>query len=228
LGHRIGIPNESMAIHPIEKSFCTSTEAARLLGVSVATVQLWTESGLLVAWKTEGGHRRIQRASVDSLLYRNAGIAAIAAPDAPASSPRRNLKVVAVDDDINLLRLYAVRIQAWSEQVQLQTFDNAYSALLAVGRQSPDLLLMDLHMPDLDGFAMLKILHLAPEMRATRTVVVSGLDADSIAARGGLPPGIEMLPKPVPFDRLEAIGQTLLQTRQAAPALPSSLFKAAP
>ena len=217
-----------MASHPIEKSFCTSTEAARLLGVSVATVQLWTERGRLVAWKTEGGHRRIQRASVDSLLYRNTAIQALATSDAAASSPRRNLKVVAVDDDVNLLRLYAVRIQAWSAQVQLQTFDNAYSALLAVGRQTPDLLLMDLHMPDLDGFAMLKILHMAPEMQATRTVVVSGMDAGSIAAQGGLPAGIEILPKPVPFDRLEAIGRTLLQTRQAVTALPLSISKATP
>lgn len=43
----------------IKKSFCTTREAAGLLGVSVGTVQLWVESGLLQAWKTSGGHRRV-------------------------------------------------------------------------------------------------------------------------------------------------------------------------
>lgn len=41
-----------------------------MLGVSVATVQLWVESGLLDAWKTRGGHRRVQRASIERLLHK--------------------------------------------------------------------------------------------------------------------------------------------------------------
>ena len=36
----------------IEKTFCTTREAADLLGVSVGTTQLWVENGLLAAWKT--------------------------------------------------------------------------------------------------------------------------------------------------------------------------------
>lgn len=46
----------------------TSTEAARLLGVSVSTAQLWMESGVLESWKTPGGHRRARRSAVLSLL----------------------------------------------------------------------------------------------------------------------------------------------------------------
>ena len=224
-----------MASSSIQKSFCTTTEAARLLGVSVATVQLWTESGMLEGWKTEGGHRRIQRASIDRLLYRNATIPAASTEPTQtqetesAPTPRDTLQVVAVDDDVHLLRLYAVRLQAWSATVQLQTFDNAYAALLAVGRRAPDLLLLDLHMPELDGFGMLKILSLAPEMQNTRIVVVSGLDAPEIAARGGIPAGIDILPKPVPFDRLEAMGNALLMLPQRNPAAPTlSATKATP
>ena len=53
----------------VEKSFCTTRQAADLLGVSVGTVQLWVENGLLKAWKTAGGHRRVIRDSVDALLH---------------------------------------------------------------------------------------------------------------------------------------------------------------
>jgi len=43
----------------------STTEAARQLGVSVRTVQLWVESGRLMAWKTAGNHRRIFQWSID-------------------------------------------------------------------------------------------------------------------------------------------------------------------
>ena len=43
----------------VEKVFCTTSEAATILAISVGTVQLWVDSGLLVAWKTAGGHRRV-------------------------------------------------------------------------------------------------------------------------------------------------------------------------
>jgi DNA-binding response OmpR family regulator len=186
---------------------------------------------MLEGWKTEGGHRRIQRASVDRLLYRNSATPP-ENPDPiaePAQALRQTLRVVVVDDDPHLLRLYAVRLQTWSARVQLQTFDNAYAALLAVGRQAPDLLLLDLHMPELDGFSMLKILSQAREMQDTRIVVVSGLDAQGIAARGGIPPDIDVLPKPVPFDRLEALGHATLLRSRRPQVIPSiSVAKATP
>lgn len=47
---------------------CTTRQAAEALGVALRTAQLWTESGRLRAWKTEGGHRRILVASVKELL----------------------------------------------------------------------------------------------------------------------------------------------------------------
>ena len=56
--------------NPILKIFCTTREAADLLGVSIRTAQLWSENGLLAAWKTAGGHRRITRDSIEHLLGR--------------------------------------------------------------------------------------------------------------------------------------------------------------
>ena len=46
---------------------CTTREAAELLGVSLRTIQLWVDNGVLEAWKTVGGHRRVSRQSIDAL-----------------------------------------------------------------------------------------------------------------------------------------------------------------
>ena len=48
--------------------FLTTREAAKALGISLRTAQVWVENGQLDAWKTEGGHRRISRNSVQRLL----------------------------------------------------------------------------------------------------------------------------------------------------------------
>jgi excisionase family DNA binding protein len=51
-----------------EKDYFTSREAAGLLDVAVSTIQLWTNNGVLRAWTTAGGHRRIARSSVEEML----------------------------------------------------------------------------------------------------------------------------------------------------------------
>jgi excisionase family DNA binding protein len=195
---------------PIEKSFCTTREAANLLGVSVGTVQLWVESGLLDAWKTAGGHRRVIRDSVERLLHKvptelMLPSTAAQAPHLPAPVAPRRLSILVVEDDANLLRLYQAKLSSWSLGAQVTTTDNAFAALLMLGRVSPDLLITDLHMPGMDGFEMLKVIRRAPEVAQTTIVVVSGLDTAAIDSRGGLPAGVEVLTKPIPFDRLQQI-----------------------
>lgn len=201
----------------IQKTFCTTREAATLLGVSVGTVQLWAESGLLQAWKTTGGHRRVLRDSVSNLLQDkslkrpDSGVPETPQLLTPPEPGLRRLRVLVVEDDLQLLRLYQVKVSAWHLKPEVTVTDNAMSALMMIGRQSPDLLVTDLHMPGMDGFKMLRVLRDTPETRRTRVVVVSGLDAEEIKDRGGLPADVELLPKPIPFDRLLAVATDLAQ-----------------
>lgn len=203
----------------IEKSFCTTREAAVLLGVSVGTVQLWVESGLLKAWKTAGGHRRVLRDSVESLL-RN-----VPSPSGSAQSPSKGavmpnvsafagplgksqrFTVLVVEDDVHLLRLYQVHLAKWPMAPEVITVSNAVAGLVMVGRCNPDLLITDLHMPGMDGFDMIRVLARLPEAATTTIVVVTGLDGADIQSRGGLPADVAVLSKPIPFDKLLSIAQ---------------------
>lgn len=195
----------------VEKSFCTTREAATQLGVSVGTVQLWVESGLLQAWKTAGGHRRVLRDSVEGLLHKRPAQPVQSGPAVQTPSGPRRMRILVVEDDPDLLRLYQTQIACWPMPTDLTLVDNAISALLHMGRGGPDLLISDLQMTGMDGFGMLKVLHKAPEMAYTKVVVVTGLDAAEVDARGGVPPGVEVLAKPIPFARLLSIAQAVRQ-----------------
>jgi excisionase family DNA binding protein len=188
-----------------QRGLVTTTEAAALLRVSVATVQSWCENGLLVSWRTSGGHRRIERASVERLLGQpQAGADGRRAPAAQRPT------VVVVEDDANLLRLYEARISRWPGQPQVLCLNNMVLALLRIGRQAPKMLILDLHMPGMDGFGMLHHLRHSGSVDDTVIAVVTGLDAGAIEDRGGLPGDVDVFAKPIPFDRLEALWKSAL------------------
>jgi len=151
-------------------AFCTTREAAELLGVSLRTTQMWVESGLLEAWKTDGGHRRIMRSSVEKLLSRQN------TPGLPSPvMPSERLKILVVEDDNALLKLYKLRIAGWDFPVDLSMAANGYEGLMRIGRESPDLLILDLRMPGMDGFQMLQALAVSPLREGMEIVVVTGL-----------------------------------------------------
>ena len=73
---------------PSDDPILTTREAARLLGIAVSTAQQWIEHGLLPAWKTPGGHRRVRLSAVSALLRERAGLAPLApALPVPANAP---------------------------------------------------------------------------------------------------------------------------------------------
>jgi len=201
------LPNSSKVL----KSFCTTREAADLLGVSLRTAQLWTEDGLLQAWKTDGGHRRISRQSVEQLLAEKQG----ETPAAPKTVSDR-LTILVVEDTPEVLRVYERIMARWPFKPQVITARDGMEALLRLGMARPDLLILDLVMPQMDGFQMLAMLQNMPELSGMTSVVVTGLDAKTIALKGGVPAGIPILPKPVPFERLLDIATVVAERKRRA------------
>lgn len=188
---------------PASSEVCSTKEAASLLGVSHRTVQLWVESGVLQAWKTAGGHRRILLSSVHRLVaQRNQAVAAnapaAAAPEPQAATGRR---IVMADDDATLLRLYELEISGWGLDAELIKARDGFDALIRIGEARPDLLISDLNMPGMDGFRMVRTLRADPRYGKMAIVVISGLDRATIASMG-LPEDIPVFSKPVRFAEL--------------------------
>lgn len=200
----------------------STREAAERLGVALRTVQLWVEGGVLPAWKTAGGHRRISRLAVERLLLERraalSGAPAAAEPAAPAGQGAevdRPLRLLVVEDEPGLRRLFAMVIAQWELPIEVTTASDGFEALLCIGRQCPDLLLSDLNMPGMDGFKMIATLRRAGlGFDDLEIVVVTALDAAEIASRGGLPEGVRVFGKPVPFDALETLVRDALALRQ--------------
>ena len=218
----------------VQKIFCTTREASEILGVSLRTAQLWVESGLLEAWKTSGGHRRISRDSVERLLFNpamrsgarqekaDAGNPGTAKPEAPAAG-EPPLAILVVEDSTALRRLYELTLARWPFPVRITTASDGHEALIRLGLQRPDMLIADLNMPKMDGFHMLEAIRAIPELNDLAIVAVTGLDPKEILERGGVPEGVRVLPKPIPFGELQVIAAEVAATRVPRSARPQGL-----
>ncbi len=189
----------------------TTRQAGEALGVAVRTVQLWVESGVLPAWRTAGGHRRIARSAVEKLMAERAQVIAQAPVRHEAEGDsQRALKLLVVEDDPDLLRLFTLMVDGWDFPVELTTATNGFEGLVRIGQIRPDMVVTDLNMPGMDGFQMVRSLKKPGSgFDDLSIVVVSALSAGDIRDRGGLPDGVVVFQKPVPFHEIQAQARQL-------------------
>lgn len=188
-----------------KKEFLTSQEAARILGVSLRTVQLWVENGSLSAWKTEGGHRRISQISVTELLQkRNSDLAR------SKRSDKDKLKVLVVEDEQVQKVMYQLRFDQWDLPVQLDMAETGFEALMKISANPPDVLITDLNLPGMDGVQMMHTLVSSYNVHSMKIIAITSLTEEDIEARGGLPESVSLFYKPIPFHLLETLFRDMI------------------
>ena len=190
-----------------DEEVCSTREAADRLGVSLRTVQLWSEAGVLRAWKTPGGHRRILESSVEELLRKRGSEIA-----RRAESGR--YQVLIVEDEPDFRRLFELHLGSWDLPIELHSVPSGFDALVRIGAARPDLLITDLRMPGIDGFEMLRAMQASEAISDLEVIVVTALTQHTIAERGGLPERITVLHKPLRFDDLRQRLLQLIERRQ--------------
>jgi len=175
-----------------ESDWLTLGRAARYLGVAQSTIRKWSDSGRVRAFKTPGGHRRYRRADLDDFL------------EGSAPESRSGPVVLIVDDD-ERLREY-VRVNLEMEGYTIHEAASADEGMRVLDELRPDLVLLDVMMPSVDGWEMLRLMHERHGVGSIPVVMFSGkVDpraADQAAERGAQ----GFIGKP--FDPNELIAQT--------------------
>lgn len=202
--------------------YCGTSYAARLLGLSVATVQSLVEKGEIEAWKTLGGHRRISLQALNA--YR---LKTNPHPDKSAADPQLRLRVLLVEDDEATRELYKCHIEEWSLPIDCTWMPSALEAMMDIASMRPDLLITDLSMPGVDGIEMLKALKRNQQLANMHIVVISGLPIEAIEARGGLPQHAHLVQKPVNFDWLHGYLTALVSVNVKSRSAPGTMSKRA-
>jgi excisionase family DNA binding protein len=123
----------------------TSHDVGRLLQINPSSVVKWVNSGLLTAYRTPGRHRRIRAADLLAFLHEHG---MFVPHDLRVLGPRR---VFFIDDDATLLASMGRAMKAHKDRVELITFSNGIDALLRLGSEMPEVVVIDVQMPGMDG-----------------------------------------------------------------------------
>jgi excisionase family DNA binding protein len=127
-----------------DSEWLTLGQAARFLGVAQSTIRKWSDQGRVPAFYTPGGHRRYRRADLEVFVERSG----------PAGKAKAGPLVLLVDDDEKVREL--VRVNLEFEGYVVREAASADEGLAAIEEAKPDLLLLDVMMPHIDGWEMLR------------------------------------------------------------------------
>ena len=171
----------------------TLGQAATYLGVAQSTIRKWSDSGRLPAFYTPGGHRRFRRRDLDAFLSGSRGRTTHGAP-----------LVLVVDDDDRLREF--VRVNLEMDGYSVREAANAEEGLAALEEESPDLILLDVMMPGMDGWDMLRRVQERHGVGTIPVIMFSGKVEEGTAERAAEQGAQAFLGKP--FDPQQLIEST--------------------
>ncbi|MDQ2909560.1 MAG: response regulator [Actinomycetota bacterium] len=160
-----------------EPDWLTLGQAAKYLGVAQSTIRKWSDQGRVPAFYTPGGHRRYRRGDLENFLERSG----------PSSSSSGGGPTVLIVDDDAKLREY-IRVNLELEGYSVREAGSAEEGLGVLDEATPDLVLLDVMMPEVDGWEMLRRVQERHGVGGIPVIMFSGkVDeraADEAASRG--------------------------------------------
>lgn len=172
------------------ENHCGTGYAAKLLGMSVGTIQKLVTQNELHSWKTNGGHRKITMASIEEYQRK----IELITQQIPSKDGR--LCVLLVEDDAVTRQMVQGYCTNSTMPVNCIAMASAMEAMIHIIKIQPDLLITDLNMPGIDGFELLRLLRQNPRFNQMALMVLTSLTPEEIKARGELPQGTICLHKP--------------------------------
>ena len=141
--------------------------ASQYCKVSPQTIINWIDSGYIKAYKTPGGHRRINVKDLESFMQKQG----MPIPEAVEASSRK--RILVVDDDPIIVESIVQSLEEDEHDYEVISASDGFEAGLQVNHFKPDLLILDIMMPDIKGYDVCKKIKSGKDTRHTKIIVLS-------------------------------------------------------
>jgi excisionase family DNA binding protein len=151
----------------IMEDVLTVFKASQFCNVSPKTIINWVESGHIKAYKTVGGHRRINQSDLLAFMHKQ-GI------PVPAEEPTEvKQRILVVDDDPIIVETIVMALEEDEFDYEVISASDGFEAGLQVNHFAPHLLILDIMMPDIKGYEVCKKIKDNPDTKNTKIIVLS-------------------------------------------------------
>lgn len=147
--------------------FFTTFEISEICGVNPTTVQNWVKSKKLKAFKTPGGHRRVRKEDLIDFM-KEFGM------PFPEGFSQHPPLVMIVDDETDILDLLEDLLKSAETEINVVRAQSGIAALLMIGEFKPDLLIVDMMMPGMNGIEVCNKIKSSPSTQNIKIIAISG------------------------------------------------------
>jgi len=189
-------------------------QVAKLCGFSPTSVSNWVRSGKLKAYSTPGGQYRIRRDDLLAFLRR---FRMLVPPSLEESHPTR---IMVIEGHEPAQQVIATALLRSDLRCQTRYFAGACQACIELASFRPDLIIVDLHLPDVDGLDVCREVKKNPKTQDARILVIAA-HPDSANIERALAAGADdWIAQPLDITTLADKARRLLGTPPPSPGSP--------
>jgi len=155
--------------HEDGRRFFTTSEVARYCAVTNDGVLKWIKSGKLRAFSTPGGHYRVSAEDFRSFLEKFD----IPVDEAFFQGAQRERAVLVVDDEPNIRDIVSRLLKELDPSMRVEEACDGYEAGIKIGSLQPDLVIMDVMMPRVDGISLCRSVRDNPRTRHIKVLAIT-------------------------------------------------------
>ena len=190
----------------MDKPPLTTHQISRYLHVNFTTVISWCDQGRIKSYKTPGGHRRVR--PEDLLEFLKA--AGMPVPQVFEDRVQGPIKVLIVDDEENIRKVVRRSLLKALPGAQIHQTQDGFEAGKLAMDVLPDLIILDLMIPHVDGFKVCASIKNDPRLKDIRVLAITGQDTQENRQRILKEGADDYLPKPFGGKELmEKVGRLL-------------------
>lgn len=154
-----------------KKKFFTTGQIAKICGVSIATVQKWIDAGEIDSYRLPltASERRVPRESLLAFMKKyNVPTDEIQA--------KQSFRVLVIDSDTEYQKSIKKSLDGFEEKTETLIYGEGSEALLEAGAFQPNVIILDIHTPGMDGLKVVETLNKGNSWKDTKIVILSELD----------------------------------------------------
>lgn len=188
------------------KKYYSIPQAAKLCSVSRSTLHRWVVSGKIKSHSTAGGHHRILPEDLKKWLSDNE------IPVDLKESETKKTKILIVDDEVSIQN-YLRKILA-GIFIDIEVASSGFEAGKKLILFQPDIMILDLIMPNMDGFEVCEIVKKDPSNRKIKILILSGHDTEENRKKAMLSGADAFLSKPSSRQQIMECVENLLTNKK--------------
>jgi excisionase family DNA binding protein len=151
------------------RRFFTTSEVARYCAVTNDGVLKWIKSGKLRAFSTPGGHYRVSSEDFRAFLEKYD----IPVDEAFFKGASRSRAVLVVDDEPDIREIVRRILTEMEPSLRIEEASDGYEAGIKIGSLHPDLVIMDVMMPRVDGLSLCRSIRDNAETRSIKVLAIT-------------------------------------------------------